>query len=211
MDSQLVKTARNILAMSCGLIAAMVDEIASAQPTPTPSQTTITASFGNNVPITIPSVGAGTPYPSTVNVNGLSGTILQTVVKLNSFNHSFPNDVDVLLVGPIGQKVLLMSDVGGGNPVSVVYLTLSDGATAFLPQTAALVSGTFKPTDYAIGAADTFPAPAPPAPYGNLLSSFNAQSPNGTWSLYVVDDGSGDLGSFAGGWRLTITTSSGAG
>jgi hypothetical protein len=40
-----------------------------------------------------------------------------------------------------------------------------------------------------------------------MLSTFNGQSPNGAWSLYVFDDGPGDLGSFAGGWILTLTTS----
>jgi hypothetical protein len=30
-------------------------------------------------------------------------------------------------------------------------------------------------------------------------------NPNGTWSLYVVDDAAGDIGNFNGGWSLTFT------
>jgi hypothetical protein len=155
--------------------------------------------------VTIPSVGAGVPYPSTINVSGMAGTMTQVVARLNGFNHTFPSDADILLVGPGGQKVMLMSDAGGGVGVSGINLTLSDTATASLPQ-GTLVSGTYKPTDYQVG--DSFPAPAPVGPYGTSLSAFNGLSANGLWSLYVVDDGAGDLGSLAAGWSLTITTTS---
>jgi hypothetical protein len=39
---------------------------------------------------------------------------------------------------------------------------------------------------------------------------FNGLDPNGTWSLYVVDDFGGEIGSIAGGWSLTITTTEAA-
>jgi hypothetical protein len=42
------------------------------------------------------------------------------------------------------------------------------------------------------------------------MSAFNGQSPNGTWSLYVVDDGPSDQGVISGGWSLTVTTGSAA-
>ena len=40
-----------------------------------------------------------------------------------------------------------------------------------------------------------------------MLAAFNGLNPNGTWSLYVVDDVGGDVGTIAGGWDLTITSS----
>jgi hypothetical protein len=171
------------------------------------SAVTGTVLFTNASGIVIPDVGAGTPYPSTINVSGLGGTISQVTVRLNGFSQTWPADVDVLLVGPTGQKAIVMSDVGGGNVVSGVTLTLSDGAAAVLPQSTTLVSGTFRPTDYTdSNGAESFPAPAAAGPYAAPLSAFNGLSANGTWSLYVVDDGPGDQGSFAGGWSLTITT-----
>jgi len=171
---------------------------------PPPPPMMVTQTFMNTAPITIPSVGIATPYPATVEVSGLPGNTTKVTVGLNMFNHTFPDDVDVLLVSPTGQKVVIFSDVGGSTDVVNLNFTLDDAAAMALPDSGPLVSGTFRPTN--IGLTDTFAAPAPPAPYGTMLSDFNGVSPNGTWSLYVVDDLTGDLGNFNGGFSLTITT-----
>src|SRR5688572_7916845 len=64
-------------------------------------------------------------------------------------------------------------------------------------------SGTFRPTNIA-RFDDTFAAPAP-ALNGNVaLSGFDGADPNGTWSLWVMDNGGGDYGDLAG-WSLQIT------
>jgi hypothetical protein len=166
-----------------------------------------TRAFTNAAPTTIPDQGAGTPYPSVINVSGMGGTITNVTVTLRNLSQTWASDLDVLLVGPTGQKVVLMSDAGRGNANNVT-LTLSDAAAAALPA-AGLVSGTFRPTNLgdASDGGDNFPAPAPAGPYAAVLSAFNGTGANGAWSLYVFDDGAGDLGSFAGGWNLTITTS----
>jgi len=115
-------------------------------------------------------------------------------------SHTYPDDLDILLVGPGGQKVLLMSDAGGGSDVNNITLTFDDAAASALADSAAIVAGTYKPTDFVTG--DTFPSPAPAGPYGTTLSTFNGLNPNGTWSLYVLDDAASDSGSIAGGWSL---------
>jgi subtilisin-like proprotein convertase family protein len=107
----------------------------------------------------------------------------------------------VLLVGPAGQKVVLMSDVGSGNDAVNVTVTFDDTAP---PIGTTVVNGTFSPTNSGVG--DPFPAPAPALPHGTLLSAFNGVNPNGAWRLFVVDDAGGDLGAYTGGWSLTITT-----
>jgi hypothetical protein len=56
--------------------------------------------------------GPFSPYPSNISVSGLNGNKI-IKVKLNGFHHEFEDDVDLLLVGPGGQKFILMSVVGG--------------------------------------------------------------------------------------------------
>src|SRR5260370_28920547 len=55
-----------------------------------------------------------TPYGSSINVTGMSGQVVSKVtVTLQGFSHFFPDDVDILLLGPQGQKALCMSNLGG--------------------------------------------------------------------------------------------------
>ena len=44
----------------------------------------------------------------------------------------------------------------------------------------------------------------PAQSYSSSFAVFNNTSPNGLWSLYVVDDASGDMGNIAGGWTLEL-------
>ena len=168
--------------------------------------------FSNNTAVTIPTAGAGVPYPSNITVSGLSGTISNVTVTLKNLSHTFPSDVGMLLVGPGGQKFIVLDGVIGGSPWSNITYTLTDSAAGLIPNSGAPVSGTFKPTSYFAG--DVFPAPAPPGPNqtpatagtATFASVFNGANPNGTWSLYLFDFAAGDGGSMAGGWDLTITT-----
>lgn len=163
--------------------------------------------FSNAAAITIPSTGAigsATPYPSPITVSGLSGTIVDVNVTLTGYSHTFPDDVDVLLVGPLGQNVVLEADAGGGADVASIGLTFDDAASASLPDTTQIVAGTFKPTSFG---AFNGTAPAPVAPHGATLAVFNGTAPNGTWNLFVYDDASTvDGGSISGGWSLNIAT-----
>ncbi|WP_134704977.1 DUF11 domain-containing protein [Ammoniphilus sp. YIM 78166] len=161
----------------------------------------LTQSFANPAPIIINVQGPATPYPSTINVAGLTGTIVKVTVTLSNISHTFPADLDILLVGPLGQNVLLLSDVGGNQDIVGVTLTFDDDASTQVPTP--IVSGTFRPTN--MGGGDNFPAPAPSPPYGSALSVFNGTNPNGTWNLFVFDDKPMDSGTIAGGWSLTIT------
>jgi subtilisin-like proprotein convertase family protein len=177
-----------------------------------------THQFSNNAPITIldtPRVSGIAPaslYPSSIAVSGITGTVQRVAVRLKGLNHTFPSDVDMLLVSPTGQKMVILSDtIGSTDWVNITYL-LDDTAAALVPSSGTPVSGTFRPTN--IGTGDTFPAPAPPAPYQNpatagaatFASVFGGANPNGTWSLHIVDDVGTDAGSLTGGWDLIITT-----
>ena len=196
----------SVLRRSLGLAAAFFLPAAGAA-----SAATIvpTANFGT---ITINDNGVASPYASSVTVSGITSNVVTKVtVQLNGFSHTYPDDVDIVLVGPQGQRSIIMSDAGGGHPgVSGVTLTFDQGSTNILPDATAMVSGTYRPANYANEGGvtlDTFPSPGP----GTLdsapadLGVFNGTNPNGTWSLYVVDDSGGDVGQIATGWFLTLT------
>jgi large repetitive protein len=169
-----------------------------------------TTTLSNTSAIALPGEDAATLYPSTITITGVSGDITDVNVTLMNLNHTYPNDVDVLLVGPGGQNVILMSDVGWHFDISDVSLTIDDQATASLPVDQALTSGIYLPTNTSSNLGfscevDSYPAPAPAGEYGANLSVFNGTAANGTWSLFVVDDCARDAGSIAGGWSLEIT------
>lgn len=174
-----------------------------------------TQTFSNPTPIVISETGVGIadPYPSQIVVDGMSGIIEKVTVTLKNINSTFSRDMDVLLVGPQGHTLILMSDVGDIQRITNVTVILDDDATNPLPGGTPVVSGTFKPTNYTdtLGG-DNWPNPAPAPPYGDPalgqgLNVFNGTDPNGTWNLYLVDDTSLDISSITGGWELTITTS----
>lgn len=175
----------------------------SGGPTPTPTPTCTPVFFFNPAPIIIPDSGPASPYPSNIVVAG-QGTVVKVTVTLRSLIHFFPDDLDFLLVGPQGQNAIIWSDAGGEFDVLGLDVTLDDDAPSPLPDSAQIVSGTYRPANYGTG--DTWPAPAPTPLGGSALSIFNGTDPNGTWSLYLVDDAGGNNGVVDGGWILRITT-----
>jgi len=163
-----------------------------------------------SAPITVPALGnsgAGpaSPYPVPIAVSGLSGKVTDVNLKLNSVSHTWPDDLDMVLVSPSGASVLVMSDVCGSGDLVGVNFTIDDQAPAPLTVAGPCVSGTYQVSNS--GAADVFPAPAPAAPYGATMSVFNGSSPNGTWNLFVNDDTATDGGWIGAQPTLEIKTS----
>ncbi len=205
---------------------------------PASAQTT----FSNPAAISIPLQGTSSAtelgtYPSDLSVSGLSGTISSVTVTLSDIvdtNGTLP-DLSVLLQGPTGSALSLLSAAGGftcpQDAPNGLTVTLDDAATADTTYGANLgTSGatgdsgsvTVKPADFASsitnGATnDTFPSPAPSfskaAPTGSatLASVFGGTNPNGTWKLFVTEnaDGDGATGAAINGWSLDITTNPG--
>jgi len=170
-----------------------------------------TFSGTNSTTIVINDNSAATPYPSSISVTGLSQPVSHLTVTVWGLEHTFSSDISMLLVGPQGQAVVLMSVVGDTNntEVSVNWLTFDDSAPAHLPFSCGdcpITNGSYQPTD--AGIRDFFFSPAPSGPYKFALSAFNGTVPNGTWSLYVEDTSPGDVGIITNGWSLSITTGS---
>lgn len=103
-------------------------------------------------------------------------------VRLNDF-YTYPSDVDMMLVGPGGQAIAFMSDLGGSAAATGLSISFSDTAPSLPPGT--LVSGIYRPSN--IGAGDVFPGPAPasyqspsPAALATFANTFGGTDPNGT-------------------------------
>ena len=111
------------LTLVAGLVTNSAATAAAAGTTVTPSGpiSIVSNSYANSDydPVTIPAVGPSTPYPTGLDIDGVPGTITDVDVVLRSISHTFPTDLDVMLVGPGGQRVLLMSDTGSNSAVRV--------------------------------------------------------------------------------------------
>jgi subtilisin-like proprotein convertase family protein len=147
-------------------------------------------------------------YPSEIDVAGVPGTISHVQVELHGVGTQFTGDLDVLLVSPGGQAVMLMSDVSGRNPIAFATLSFSDTSQP-MPSGDPIATGFYRPTNLQ-GDDDAMPRPAPAGPYTDTkLAAFDGGEPNGKWSLLVVDDAAGDENHISLGWNLTLTTAGG--
>ena len=181
------------------------------------------AVFSNANPIEIPAINSTTdpepaiPYPSDIDVLGLTGVVTNVSVTIHGLTHSSPQDLDMLLLGPSGQTFHFWSDAGGANAVSDITVNVADDGTTPLPDSGPLVDGTtYKPfnadttgDDFplpAVGPPYNEPAPAGSATFASVFNGLTADQVNGTWSLFITDDTDGNGGTIAGGWSLNIST-----
>ncbi len=171
------------------------------------------AMYSNTTSIVINDLSAASPYPSTIAVSNLNGVVIQVTATLSNLNHTYPKDIDALLVSPTGLKTYLMAHCGGQIGVNNTTLTFDDSTNAVLPYASQITPGTYRPTAYTLSPPQ-FPPAAPPfatnstaPPYNTNLSVFNGSSPNGLWALYIFDDSFLNTGTIANGWRLNLTVS----
>lgn len=177
---------------------------------------TADTTFCNTAPISSSAGGAtsgpGDPYPSSITVVGAGTSVTTVDVQLGALTHTFPDDLDLLLLGPTGARMVIQSDVGAGLDVNGLSYVISDSGATLMPDSGQLVAGTFKPTN--AGSGDPFVAPAPAGPHSEaapagtatLTSIFANTNPNGQWKLFVVDDTVADVGTYAGGWCINVAS-----
>ncbi len=182
-------------------------------------------SFSNPTAIEVPAAatqGFSSPYPSTIVVQGLLGVVVDVNVTLHDVSHSCPDDLDILLVGPLGQRLVIQSDATGCSSINALTYTIDDDAAGPLADTGPPVPdlGRARPANYAGGPTDLAPIDdfalggGPAAPYqhaaptgtATLDGVFGNTTPNGSWRLYVFDDAQQDAGDISGGWSIEIET-----
>ncbi len=127
------------------------------------------------------------PVNSVITVSGVPAG--QVVSDLNigiAIDHTFLGDLDISLISPNGLIVPLQFDqCGGNNNMNVVYDDDGDTFACNQGPAEATLLGTF-------------------APPSGELASFIGQSPNGDWTLNIVDDAGGDAGNLLS-WCLIPT------
>ncbi|MFI4871802.1 MAG: hypothetical protein ACIARQ_08325 [Phycisphaerales bacterium JB061] len=154
---------------------------------------------GSGNPIT---VGPTTLYPSEINVAGATGAIVDVNVSLNGGQIDDTEDLNIVVVSPAGTVVGLITGAGGADPVTG-DITFDDAAAGMIPDNSFPGgSGTYQPSVHG-GVSGVVTNPLAD---GSVLSLFNGEDANGTWSLYVYDAFMGGTGAFSGGWTLDIVT-----
>jgi len=131
-----------------------------------------------DVPKAIPDV---TTVTSILNVGGLAGVMSDVDITLD-ITHTYDADLDIFLTGPGGVKVELTTDNGFGV-ANFSNTTFDDEAAISITAGAAPYAGRFRPE--------------------GKLSDFDGLSPNATWTLTIIDDAGGDVGTL-NSWSLTI-------
>ncbi|MGA2540612.1 MAG: Calx-beta domain-containing protein [Verrucomicrobiota bacterium] len=198
---------------------------------------TTTTTFSNPGLISVPATnfvpnpaeGPSGPYPSSIPVSGVAGSVGKVTVTVSNLTHSLPSDIEIVLVSP-ATNALLMNDVGGAYGVGVTNFTVTfdDAAATYLSSNQLVnnISVTNKPTPYINeyvnvngnysnvtlfvgnnwGILPVMPSPAPANPYPTNLAIFSGTAANGTWSLYVADTQAEDYGAISNGWSLNLST-----
>ncbi len=169
----------------------------------TPTTTPAPGRWCNTGSITVNPWDMATPYPSRITVSGVREMTTEVTVDLLDVSHGNPNELDVMVVSPTGENLVVMSDTGGFEPVTGIDLSLSDRAGGHIPRLGPLTTGTYRPTE-TNGGGDLWQWPAPDPSGATSLATFNGHDPNGEWRLFIIDDTDGNAGTIAGGWCLTI-------
>ena len=194
------------------------------------SAETTSVSFCNATPINMPAAGPASLYPSTINVNGVSGVISDLKVRLLDVTHANTSTIAIQLVPPSGHPIAISGSPSANfiqntdppTPMPTASLadwTFADSADDYalfvrngLPQTASpspTVTGSYRPRDFS---QPLFDAPASTELPSQLLSSRIGSNPNGNWSLFVQQGllsnavNPQPTGTVAGGWCIDMQT-----
>jgi subtilisin-like proprotein convertase family protein len=137
---------------------------------------------------------------STVSISNQSGTIID--VDLVTFiAHTNSNDLDIALTSPAGTTVTITTD-NGVNYDNVFNGTYWDDQA--FPYNPIPLNGNPTIGSVAKRSFDDLVVVSPVLPEENL-DAFSGESPNGTWTLTVIDDSATESGTLTS-WKIRVTT-----
>ena len=99
-----------------------------------------TTVVSNNALITINADTFASPYPSTINIRGLGGSLVKATITLTNLSHTRPYAIDALLVSPSQLDTLFLAHCGGTYGLQNVTITFDDASTNYLPQFTAITN-----------------------------------------------------------------------
>lgn len=146
--------------------------------------------WDHGITTTVAAAGLPKPIPDvsrtthTLTVSGNPNVISGLKVRLDIV-HTWNADLDVTLISPWGLRIQLFSDVGGSGD-NFTGTVIDDSATIGIANGKAPFTGNF------VGEHP-------------LNTGTEGRSPNGVWTLEIVDDAGGDVGTLLG-WSLIIDT-----
>ncbi|NUQ64866.1 MAG: proprotein convertase P-domain-containing protein [Pirellulales bacterium] len=120
---------------------------------------------------------------SSITITGTPAAIDDLNVTLN-ITHTWVQDLVITLVSPTGTRVCLLANPGAGGDANLTNTTLDDEAGAVIGDASAPFTGSFRPAE--------------------LLSRFDGENLDGTWTLEVEDQYLYDQG-FIHSWSLNIS------
>jgi hypothetical protein len=157
--------------------------------------------------------GPAIEYPSSTVVSGVPGTVTKATVTVLTLGSGNADDIDMMITGPNGQTVMLMSDACGAGLAGEDW-TFDDAAPSFLSDNGPCANNqtaSFQPSNFGgdplsddMNVAPQGAPNAPAPPYLNKLSFLAGGSPNGSWDLFVRDDDPMVFGFSIDAWVLTL-------
>lgn len=177
------------------LLFVSLQTMAQVIPTAHCNSTAATATFTQSTPTAIPTGPA--VVTSTIVVSGASSYLFD--LNLTTFiTHSFAADLEITLTSPSGTVVTLTTDNGAGND-NVFNGTIWDD-DANPAGTVPYTTNNGLVTDH-VYANLTLASPLVPE---EALGAFIGENPNGTWTITISDDLTGDGGSLDS-WSMEVT------
>jgi subtilisin-like proprotein convertase family protein len=149
---------------------------------PTGSRGAFSSYDSADVPRSIPD-GDSLGYSSDLTIAGSGGRVKGLRVRIGHITHTYDGDLTITLISPDGRSVKLVGGKGGNGDDFANTVFDDSSTTRITSTTAAPFTGTF--------------APAQP------LSAFDGAPLAGSWTLKVVDDASGDIGTLDA-WGLDV-------
>ncbi len=142
------------------------------------------------------------PYPSVLNVAGLTGRVQRLTFEFGGFTHQRPSDLGFLLVSPQALKLRVING-GPSTQASGVSVVMDDNGNPLYPWSATFLNqGPYRPYEFSTTRA--FPS-EPNVTLTKTFGEFIGPPANGAWNLYIKDFVSGSIGS-CGNWKLNFTT-----